>query len=302
MFPLIRVAADTDIAIEPLGTKSKFWYRDGGRRVLFKAEERGTGEDWAEKIACELCTLLGLPHVHYELAVTVSDDRPGVVCTSCLLPGQALILGNQLMVALDSSYPAENPRYRVASHTVAAVCQVLGGLEAPAQPWMDDCPAGIASALDVFTGYVMLDAWVANQDRHHENWGAIRDGESVSLAPTFDHGAGLARNLSDAERYERMNTRDTGRKIAHFARRATSAFYGNAEARRPLSTLDAWLRFSERRPEAASIWKKRLAGVESRDVERVLADVPPDRMSAICRAFTLRLLNENRTRLLSGNP
>ena len=26
----------------------------------------------------------------------------------------------------------------------------------------------------------MLDAWIANQDRHHENWGAIWDGNSVA--------------------------------------------------------------------------------------------------------------------------
>lgn len=51
-------------------------------------------------------------------------------------------------------------------------------------------------------------------------------------------------------------------------------------------------------PHPTLIENNRLAGVESGDVESVLADVPPDRMSAICREFTLRLLNENRTRLL----
>ena len=55
-------------AMENLGTKPKFWFSDGDRRMLFKAEERGTGEDWAEKVACHLCELLGVPRVHYELA------------------------------------------------------------------------------------------------------------------------------------------------------------------------------------------------------------------------------------------
>ena len=68
MFPVIEVKAEDAESIEQLGTKSKFWYRDGNKRMLFKAEDRGTGEDWAEKIACELCALLGLPHVHYEMA------------------------------------------------------------------------------------------------------------------------------------------------------------------------------------------------------------------------------------------
>lgn len=35
-------------AVEPLGSKPKFWFSDGDRRLLFKADDRGTGEDWAE--------------------------------------------------------------------------------------------------------------------------------------------------------------------------------------------------------------------------------------------------------------
>lgn len=61
MFPVVRVDSRRAEALEPLGTKRKFWYLDGEQRMLFKAEERGTGG--AEKIACELCGLLGLPHV-----------------------------------------------------------------------------------------------------------------------------------------------------------------------------------------------------------------------------------------------
>ena len=53
MFPIIRVNADSSEELEPLGTKRKFWFMDAQqRRMLFKAEERGTGEDWAEKVAC----------------------------------------------------------------------------------------------------------------------------------------------------------------------------------------------------------------------------------------------------------
>jgi hypothetical protein len=64
MFPTVPVDPAKAESLEQLGTKRKFWFTDDqGRRVLFKAEERGTGEDWAEKLACELAGLLGLPHV-----------------------------------------------------------------------------------------------------------------------------------------------------------------------------------------------------------------------------------------------
>ena len=158
MFPLISVSSGRSLNIEPLGTKPKFWYRDGERLMLFKAEERGTGDDWAEKIACELCTLLGLPHIHYELAVLAEGDTPGVVCESCVPAPTQLILGNQLMLDRDPSYPTNVSKYKVKAHTVEAVSVVIEGLEPPTSFWMGGVPAGIESSLDVFVGYAMLDA------------------------------------------------------------------------------------------------------------------------------------------------
>jgi hypothetical protein len=78
VFPIQLIDSGNAEALEPLGTKRKFWFTDAtGRRLLFKAEERGTGEDWAEKLGCELARLLGLPHVHYELAFDTAARTPG---------------------------------------------------------------------------------------------------------------------------------------------------------------------------------------------------------------------------------
>jgi hypothetical protein len=60
--------------------------------------------------------------------------------------------------------------------------------------------------MDVFVGYVMLDALIAKQDRHHENWAAIRERERTSLAPMFDHGSTLVRNEPDTKRKRRLET------------------------------------------------------------------------------------------------
>ena len=226
MFPIIEVRSSMAEAVEYLGTKSKFWYRDGERQMLFKAEERGTGEDWAEKIACELCALLGLPHVRYEMAMDIDERRPGVVCASITPPPLALAHGNQLLLVLDPDYPADSRhRYRTREHTVLAVFGLMELLRPPTADWCSSLPSGINSAAGIFAGYLMFDAWIGNQDRHHENWAAVWDGDSLSLAPTFDHGASLARNLSDDERYERLETRDRNRRIPYFAGRARSALY-----------------------------------------------------------------------------
>src|SRR5437868_15492081 len=93
-----------------LGSKPKFWFQQDERRLLFKAEDRGNGEDWAEVVACHLCGLLGLPHVEYELAAEYDSGqyvRPGVVCENMAYPPLALALGNELLLAIDPQYPTE---------------------------------------------------------------------------------------------------------------------------------------------------------------------------------------------------
>lgn len=98
MFPIIPVNPDDAEELEPLGTKRKFCFNDQqGRRMLFKAEERGTGEDWTEKIVCDLARLLHLPHVHYDLAEDAHSQMTGVVCESITSASLSLVLGNQLL-------------------------------------------------------------------------------------------------------------------------------------------------------------------------------------------------------------
>jgi len=269
-------------------------------RLLFKAEDRGTGEDWAEVVSCHLCELLGLPHVEYELAAEYEGEayrRPGVVCANMAPRPVTLVLGNELLLAHDPDYPAEE-RFKVRQHTVEVVVEVLGSLGPPGAAWMGATPEGIGTALDVFAGYVMLDAWIANQDRHHETWGALGDGEPMTLAPTFDHGAALARNLTDKEREERLTTRDRNRTVEAFAKAGRSAFYAEAVDSRPLGTLDAFHAFGAAVPEAKNRWLGRLGGVNREAVYGILKRVPSERMSPTCRDFTLELLLTNQRRLL----
>lgn len=302
MFPIIKVDPQKAEALEPLGTKRKFWYSDNRGRILFKAEERGTGEDWAEKIACELAQLLGLPHVHYELAEELQSKTPGVICENCAPPPWTLVLGNQLLLTRDPNYPAADGRkYKVREHTVDGVAEIISGLQLPPAPWTGLLPQGIKTALDIFTGYLLLDAWIANQDRHHENWGALRRDDTLYLAPTFDHGASLARNVTDRERQERLTTRDVNRRVAAFVRKARSAFYASVGDAKPMSTIEAWKACANRTPQAASIWLERMRRINEQAVEQLLKEIPSHRMTAVCQKFTMELLKENQKRLVSGD-
>jgi hypothetical protein len=301
MFTITRVDKKQANAVEPLGTKRKFWFSDGQSKMLFKAEERGTGEDWAEKVSCHLCELLGLPHVHYELAEEYEGNtyiQPGVICETCSPSPISLILGNQLLLERDPAYPADESRkYKVREHTPQAVCEAIRELSPPARDWMKNTPTGIETALDVFVGYIMLDAWIANQDRHHENWAALRE-DQLRLAPTFDHGASLARNESDEQRKERLTTKDKYRSVPHFAERARSAFYAGVDESRPLGTTAAFEAFAQFAPSAATIWLTELKKIQQSAIQAILDEVPNKRMTKICKEFTLELLLVNQQRLL----
>jgi hypothetical protein len=288
--------------VEQLGSKPKFWFQN--RQLLFKADDRGTGEDWAEVVTSELCERLGLPHVHYELAIEcdgAKELRPGVVCRNMASPPRTLVLGNQLLVEMDPKYPSSQ-RTKVRQHTIDAVCDALSLLDPAPFPENSRQPAAVQTALGTFIGYVMLDAWVANQDRHHENWGAIWDGpghDRLWLAPTFDHGASLARNLSDEERLDRLTTQDAGRSVQKFVTRGRSAFFRSPDDTHPLQLLDAFADFARRDVLAAHSWIERLKNIEQESIASAVRSIPETRMSSVTRRFTLRLLELNQIRLLA---
>lgn len=296
MFPIVFVTQPAD-ATEQLGTKKKYWYEsDDGRSMLFKAEERGYGEDWSEKVVCELAALLGIPHVHYELARDVTADEPGVVSEQMLLPDETLIHGNTLLQAIDPKYPRKV--LRVPAHTIDAVYRAVRMLQVPEPRWTPMLPASIQRGVEVFCGYLMLDAWVANQDRHHENWAGIWNGKRLTLAPSYDHGSALARNVSDKEKKARLETKDTGYSVAAFARRARSRLFLTPTDTGALDSLGAFRQFSRQTPAASAAWKDRLQAVDRPTIDRILSLIPPQRLSAISREFTLHLLMENRARVL----
>ena len=300
-FAVFRVNLEDADDVETLGTKPKFWWFNIQRtRLLFKAEDRGTGEDWAEKISCHLCELLGLPHVHYELAQEYekgTPKRPGVICENLAKSPLSLLLGNQLLFERDESYPRdERIKYKVRLHTVDAIVSVLNELQPPRDWVISD---EIRSALDVFVGYILLDCWIANQDRHHGNWGAVRDEQgTLYLSPTFDHGAALARLLTDSERQERLASRDRNRSMAVYVTKAKSACYAEVTSDKTLGTLECFQSFASHAPQAAKAWIRRLQAIDASNAREIIKRVPSTRISDIARQFTVELLNENKKRIL----
>lgn len=302
-FPIIVV--DSQERDESSGSKRKFWWRDAnGALWLFKFNRANSGEDWAEKIAAELATLLSIPHARYEMAQF--EGEPGSISldlTNELRRGR-LVLGNQLLMEIDPSYPyAAASYYRQANHTVTKVMDALGQefIGLPTEVVENE---SVVDAPGLFAGYLLLDAYIGNTDRHHENWAIIDQGgaqvRSAELSPTYDHASSLGFNLRDEERTERLTTRDAGFNVQKFASRARSALYRDSEDRKPLSLVNAFIEASRISPIASKYWIDRLNGIDENQVRDVVGRIPSLRMSGPARHFALALLAVNRTNLLSA--
>ena len=295
MYPTVTVPNDASELPEQLGTKFKFWYRDHNRRMLFKQGRPGTGENWAEKVCAEIAALLGLPHAPYELAVW--QGLHGVITPTFVPEDARLVLGNEIMARIVKGYE-QTTTYNAREHTLSTVLTIMK-LPRLGLPLGYSAPLPISKAVDVFLGYLLLDALVANQDRHHENWAVISwSGQGITLAPTYDHASSLGRNELDETRLRRLTTRDHGDSVDAYCARARSAFYSRTPGPKPLSTFDAFAEAASSHPGAAGYWLQRLASTTLVQCDEILANVPESEMSQTAGRFALKMIEINRGRLL----
>ena len=304
MFRIYDVGASESQALEPMGSKAKFWFDHAELGTcLFKEARVGTGEDWSEKVAAEIAELIALPHATYELAV--SEGARGVITPRITGPDEELVHGNELLIEIDPDYESKSAAYRTPAHTVSSIVRALhkagGGAELP-RGW--DIPSDVTNAVDLLAGYLMLDALIGNTDRHHENWALIRaPGEGSErryrVAPTFDHASSLGRNEPLTKVQERLTTNDKGFTVEAYAARARSALFSSADDSAPLTPLDAFQEIAPFSPSAAPAWCDRLARVTTEGLRGILGKVPSDRMPAPFKQFVIRMVQFNRTRLLN---
>ncbi len=296
-FPILLVTQEAYEASsqETLGSKYKFWfYHEELGRCLYKQSRPNLGEDWAEKVVSELCKLLGLPHAVYELALTWEGDR-GVVSPNFLPPGGTLVHGNELLSSIVPNYPAFGT-YGISQHTIDIVLRVIAG-ESVNLPIGWTPPSGIQTAVEVFVGYLLLDAWIGNGDRHHENWGIVRmktastSEETEHLAPTYDHASSLGRDLSDAQRQKRS--------VQAYANKCFSAFYGSVDDRKTLKTLDVFSFVAHGYPEAACVWLARLENISKVNILDIFNRINRSRLSSAASRFAQEILEINKHRLLT---
>ena len=156
------------------GVLRKRWRVMDGRRCLIKAGTRPyIQEPYNEVIASRIADLLNIPHVEYSLVWEGKEP-----CSMC---GNMVDTHTELVpAARASSVIGQGNDERFYDHYVK-VCDSMG--------------IDIIPSLDMM---MVLDYLIVNTDRHRNNFGIIRDADTlewIGAAPLFDNGTSLMHNI-----------------------------------------------------------------------------------------------------------
>jgi hypothetical protein len=274
--------------IEQLGTKEKYWIYDAitNEKKLFKIGRTNTGENWAEIVAYEIGKSIGLPVAIYELAKY--NSRLGTISTNFVQNDERLIHGNELLVKIDKSYPSDR-FYKVREYKLDTVLSLLKIIERAEN-------IEIRNTLDNFIGYIVFDCLIANQDRHHENWGLIVGlGKKLRLAPSFDHASGFGCKVQEDEAKNRLNTKDKNYTVEAFCLRAKTPFYDRDS--KQLNTIESCRVLAKHDKESFCRWVKKIVQVEDSFYEEIFEKITNKFINEYSKRFALEILKENTKRL-----
>ena len=153
------------------GWLKKKWSVIDGKRCLIKAGSGATQQEpYNEVLASWIMDRLGIPHVPYTLMI--QEDYPYSVCEDFITPQTELITAWYIMQTL------KKPNHVSVYRHYLDCCEALG-------------ICGVADSLDQM---MVLDYLIANEDRHQNNFGVVRNAETLEwlgAAPAYDSGSSL---------------------------------------------------------------------------------------------------------------
>lgn len=153
------------------GCLKKRWKIIDGKRCLIKAGSNPyMQQPFNEVVASMIAQRLGIPHIPY--TVVWDEEMPYSVCEDFITADTELISAWRLMQTVKKDNSTSVYRHYLNC------CEALG-IE------------GIVHAVDQM---IVLDYIIANEDRHQNNFGVIRNAETlawIGAAPIFDSGTSL---------------------------------------------------------------------------------------------------------------
>ena len=153
------------------GWLKKKWAILDERRYLIKGGSGATQQEpYNEVLASAIMRRLGIIHVPYTLLI--QEDYPYSVCENFITPETELIPAWYIMQT------AKKPNHISVYQHYLDRCQALG----------------IPGVQEAVEHMIVLDYLIANEDRHQNNFGVIRNAETLEYlgsAPIYDSGTSL---------------------------------------------------------------------------------------------------------------
>lgn len=153
------------------GWLKKKWKIKNGDRVLIKSGSGATQQEpYNEVFASKICEQLGIPHIPYSLMI--QDDYPYSVCENFITPTTELISAWYIM-------QTEKKQNHISVY----------------QHYLNCCERlEIPDMKEFLDRMIVLDYLIVNEDRHQNNFGVIRNAETlefIGASPIFDSGTSL---------------------------------------------------------------------------------------------------------------
>lgn len=292
---------------EQSGSSEATWLRDPDTDDLWlhkstKIPGSGPeqGEDWSEVVSTQVARQLSIPCARTRLCSR--DDRRGSL-SLCITPphfdlweGAVVLEGAPGFYRQIEGGPRARdplrPNVHRPGHNLVNIKNALQGVSPPPGFAGPETVTGF----DVFAGYTVLDALIANSDRHEQNWAKLRPrlrGRAEMLAPSYDHASSLGQNLTDDARRQRLSHES---ELAIFARKGLA---GRFEHVKPAPTLvdNAATAVRMCSDEGAHWLRQQLYNVDLTPVLDAVSDGKVPEMSEVASKFACKLLTLNLRRL-----
>ncbi len=221
----------------------------------------------------------------------------GIISTTFVPKEYRLVHGNELLAKtykkIDENieYPIDGYKIREYQLKLIMVLMKDKFLKLP----LNYTNIEVKNPLDIFIGYVMLDYLISNPDRHHENWGWIVSSKGVYLSPTYDHASGLGCREHDDIKLKRLQSKDKGFQVENFIKKAKTPFYNRDKN---LRTIDAFKLCADSNKAIAIYWLEKVENLDMNKVKEVFNTIPDHLISDASIEFALKILEENRKRLM----
>ncbi|MGD1206894.1 hypothetical protein ACKUVQ_10845 [Mycobacterium seoulense] len=297
-FAVFDVAGWEVAADEPAGQEEKLWLiqPDAGVKWLFKPPTEKNnfrqGEDWSEKVSSELARLISVPCAEVQLADL--SGRSGSISRNLRPHRWEMQAGALLLAEGDPNYQPGSMNVKGRpGHSLDRIRTLLSGAGMPPEAGL---PAEF-SGFDVFAGFMVLDAWIANRDRHDENWSILLPPPDVAsprlLCASYDQAGGLGYNVRAEVCAQRLAQPDG---VLTWVKKGTAYRFEYDPASGPITLVEhAMAALELSAPRARDFWMERLMDVTQDTVVSLLSRVP--NLSDHCRRFAGEVLRINQRRL-----